>query len=234
MRNRPIKFKKAIRVSMTLGLLSLSAIIVGCGSTAYREGVDNTGGASTGPGTAPVTPTTGAGTGTSGGTTTTTNTQVATANFSYTFQLTGGQATTMTSSATNPVPMRVSTDTLLRVKVRAGNPVTFQTAGWAVGFNCQRFTVTVEGQSLEAFVLRQGYTPTVASDPCFSAESVATLDFSGRLSPGHGAITLEASGAQYDNCHYYNEPRAGGCPVHQVYSTHRIEGKFEIEVNSTR
>jgi hypothetical protein len=66
------------------------------------------------------------------------------------------------------------------------------------------------------------------------------IDFSGQLSPGHGAIPIEVKEARYDfYCAYYYSwgytysPYNNWCPLKSVYRSHTVTGEIEIQVNGS-
>lgn len=218
---------------MALGLMTLSAIATGCGSSAYPERVSNTGGSQTGgsggtgggvnPGSGGNGSTGGSGSPSGGGI------QYATANYTRDFVITGSG--TYTSPAINTF------DSKFIVKFRAGSPQPLSGTGYTIGFNCLRYTVTVLGDSRQVLVKRAGYVPFSANDPCAGAEDVATIDYSGRLSSGTHSINIKISNMQYDNCRKYNYPQSGGCPIEGLYNNgtpHSAQGRFEATYNQVQ
>jgi len=221
-------------------LLSLSlGLLVGCGGESKREYVNasNIGGGSVG-GTG--------GTGTCTGpycspstyptpTPTTTSTG-GLPPLTYTFSLTGpgGSQDTYTTPS-------ITTDSILKVRVTAGPAGQLSAAGVAYSnfsstYNCISYTVGAIGQTADTGALNVGYQYSAL---CPNAQSSAVLDFSGRLTPGHGAVKVQVSSARYDfYCNLLMQGWVYGtyqmfCPLHTVYKNHTITGSLSIQVNGT-
>lgn len=145
------------------------------------------------------------------------------------------------ASGTSPsYKISVDTDDLLRVKVTAGpaGKVTGDKYGFYAVYDCVQYTVTVAGQSVT--------TQTLSVNPsnvCPGAPSSQTIDFSSRLTSGHGSIEIKVTATGYDfyckdcwaktpaayaygSCSYY-------CPLRGLYSTHTATGQLSIQVNGT-
>jgi hypothetical protein len=234
MMNRKTENQKAKRFQVALAAAALAVLISGCGQTAYQEAGNNGGnggGGNTGGNGGGGTGGGNTGGGNTGGTNGGTTNSVPTA--TYSFKMTGsGNAVTTTGGS-----MNVSTNTLLKVAVSTGQHYGINGAsGYTVGFNCEQFTVTVLGESQTVFVKAPNYVNyyTPYNDPCASAQTSATLDFSDRLGPGHNSVTIQVSNAMYDNCRLYNDPYNGGCPMTSVYSTHTVGGQLQVFTNTVQ
>jgi len=148
-----------------------------------------------------------------------------------TFKLAGPDA----SSGSTYTRTGISTDNLLKITVTGGQPTQIASGGnYVAGYTCIRVSVTVNGDTQDAFVTNTGHD---GWGYCYGAKSSVTLDFSGSLSPGHGTVSVRVSDAQYDNCRLYGNFMSGGCPISSVYTvngspSHYIQGRMQIQVNS--
>ncbi|MGK5083323.1 hypothetical protein WDW37_08445 [Bdellovibrionota bacterium FG-1] len=228
MTNRQVQRKQKIATLLTL--LGLATLLSACGSSAYPEG-SGTGSA---PGNQTTSPTPDTPVYTSATPTptpaATSAVQVGTSDQTFSFVIDG------TTPYTSP---KVSTDSVLKVVVTAGDEQTLAGTGYTVGFNCEKFTITVLGQSTTAFVKRPNYTDAWlnywGSDPCASAQESVTLDFSGRLAQGHNQVTIQVSNPMYDNCRTSYDVSRGGCPLSSLYTSgihHTVGGNIDVQVNS--
>ncbi len=226
--------------SITMVLLSLSlGLLVGCGGESKREYVNNNGnvngglnsgnnGTCTGlncngvinfPTPAPTT--TGSG---------------SLPPLTYTFSLTGpgGNHETYTTPS-------ITTDSILNVRVTAGPAGQLSAAGvsysnFSSTYNCISYTVGAIGMTADTGALNVGYQYSAL---CPNAQNSATMDFSGRLTPGHNSVQVQVSSARYDfYCNLLMQGWIYGtyqmfCPLHTVYKNHTITGSLSIQVNGT-
>jgi hypothetical protein len=111
--------------------------------------------------------------------------------------------------------------------------------------------VTVSGTGITSTTLT---TDTLAvnggSSVCAGAANEQVLDFSGQMTPGHGAVTISVSAANYD--FYYNDCMndpswaylgyplryPGGCNYpnirwKQVWKTHIVNGGLDVQINGS-
>lgn len=226
MKNRKIKILKSKRFALALALAAVASLGTGCGQQAYDETDGGTSSTSSG-GSTPIPTYTGTSIPSPTPTTTTTN---GSPNYSFHFQVQG----TGYASQIGGGGMQVSTDTVLSISVTAGNGLQLPGTGYTVGFNCEMFNIKVGNDSQTAFVKKSNYTDFMllygymSYDPCESANTTWTADFSSSLSPGHGAVNIQVNGTQYDNCRLNGDVYDGGCGMSSVYSTHLVDGFLQV------
>jgi hypothetical protein len=133
----------------------------------------------------------------------------------------------------------ITTDNLLKVRLTAlpaGTNIGSAT-NFTANYGCVGFTVTALGMAVDSQPLSSGGSMT---GMCNNGSS-QVIDFSGRLSPGHGTITLTVSKARYDwycMLYMYYPWLMGGnatmyCPLHPVYQYHTVEGELQVQTNGT-
>lgn len=155
------------------------------------------------------------------------------------FTVTGAQGQTPSHEFT------VTTDNLLKVKVIAGpaSQATIPGSNFSASYNCVRFRVTVLGQSTDTGLLSVGN----GGYACQGSPSEKTLDFSSRLTAGHGAVTIKIEATGYDfywqGCSSY--PWLYGAypygpyscnnyyPTYTVFKNHTVTGTLSVQVNGT-
>lgn len=234
----------------TYSIMALTAVTfaAGCGSRSYQAAQQNAqaGAAST---DAAVVVTDASGQ-TIYGSDASNTVEIGGATESFSIALTGDGGTTPT--ATTPA---VYTDNLLRVKIKpqGGENMTVADGTYtnmSSGYGCVQFTVTVLGQSVQTQVLAVEGRDNKA---CPNAPKAQIIDFSGRLSPGHGPITVTVSKARNDrHCqswiacrnyeamgyrsytctyNYAQSLQAQFCPVRAAYMYDTMNASLEIQVN---
>lgn len=144
----------------------------------------------------------------------------------------------------------VDTDNVLRIKVtaEAAGQVTDPTYGFSGTYSCVSYKVTVLGSTQTTKLLAVGSnTDLLAGYNCPGAAGSQILDFSSRLTPGHGTITVKVEASSYDfycrGCEsspwLYNAYPYGPyscslyCPSRPVYKTHTVTGTLSIQINGT-
>ncbi len=136
----------------------------------------------------------------------------------------------------------ITTDNLLKVRVSAlpggQNVVPGQTTGYQANYYCAGYTVKALGQAVDTNAL--SVYPGGVQGLCQNGQS-QVIDFSGRLTPGHGDIVIEVTKPRYDwYCMLWFDPYyrslMGGtyamfCPLRNVYQYHTVQGSIEILTN---
>jgi hypothetical protein len=215
-------------IALTLALATMAALTCGCGQQAYSEGTVGGGTTITGGG---ITTTTG----TNGNnplvnpiaTTTTSN---GSPNYSFHFQTTGSGNASQVGGGS----MAISTDTVLRVSMTAGNGLPLAGTGYTVGFNCEQFNIKIGNITQTAFVKKNNYSDFMLQygymsyDPCAGAQTTWSYDFSGALGPGHNSLNIQINGTQIDNCRLYSDPYDGGCVMAAQYSSYASDGYIAV------
>jgi hypothetical protein len=161
----------------------------------------------------------------------------------YAFTLTGNGGTNTTFSVDN-----INTDTILKVKIIAGSAGQLSLSSgsysnFTASYKCVRYTITALGRSVQSKVLAVDGGDSVF---CPGAPTEETINFSNRLTTGHGDITIAVSAPSYDfycqmartscgtnsSCLYYS-----GCnlsaPMRTVYKNHTVTGSIAVQTNST-
>ncbi len=226
-----VKEKSRLAGAATVAVTALMTTLLfaqGCGkSSADSTTTASTGATFVGSGTS-ITPTPSS--------TTTSSTNPA---YTYSFTETGIGGT----SATYTTPA-ILTDTVLQVTVTAASAGALSLAtgysNFTANYGCISYNVTVLGQTMTTNILspNPGY-----DENCPEAASSQMLDFSSRLTPGHGAVTVEISNPAYDfycqmwesgypgiyNPYTYNDY----CPLRAVYKTHTVAGSLSIAVDGS-
>ncbi len=160
--------------------------------------------------------------------------------YTFSFSVTGanGTAPTYTTGAIN-------TDNILVVRINAGPAGQLSVPGFysnfTANYNCVSYNVTVGGRTVTTQTLApQGSNSSyTASNQCPGAPSSQVINFSDRLSPGHGNMFVQVSNARYDfYCELYFQGMLSGqynmyCPLRTVYQTHTVTGSLDIQVNGT-
>jgi hypothetical protein len=210
--------------------LALAATLAACGSSSYT-----TGGASTGtapPAATSTTPFTG-----TTGTTNTTN-QLPAIDESFTLAGTRGGV-----SGTSSASYTVSTDNLLQVTVTAGTAgsITVPGYGFSAAYQCVTYKVTVLGDTITTNPLSTSTSGEYTPD-CPGAANTQMIDFSSRLTPGHGSVsvTVESNTDDFDciSCvesygYGYGGTCENYCPMDLTFNTHTVTGTLAIAVNGS-
>lgn len=124
---------------------------------------------------------------------------------------------------------QIDTDNLLQVTVTLGQPTTIPGTGYTAEYSCAQFMVTVLGQSQTVFLSNTG---SPGYGYCNGAQTSQMVDFSSRLTTGHGPVSVTVTNVSYDNCRLYGDVYGYGCPMTAVYSTHILTGALSIVVNT--
>ncbi|MCM2323646.1 MAG: hypothetical protein NDJ90_10340 [Oligoflexia bacterium] len=216
-------WKKAYRLPL---YLSIAALLSACGANPYHESAMEE--ETTVPGASTSTPDTS--TDTSGTGTTTTSDLLP--SLKYSFSVTGSKGTKPAYSVT------VNTDNLLKVKITAEAAAPQTMSGFTANYGCVTYIVTALGEPVYTETLTTG---AANNFNCRNAPTSQVIDFSDRLQPGHGAVSIEVRASQYD--FYWNTCVANpwaypyGCqmyyPLYNVYQNHQVRGKLAIQVNGT-
>ncbi|MCM2279508.1 MAG: hypothetical protein NDJ89_15640 [Oligoflexia bacterium] len=150
----------------------------------------------------------------------------------YSFDVTGSKGSKPVYSVT------VQTDNLLKVKLTSEAAGAQTLSGFTANYDCVTYTISALGNSVTTSTLSAGGTVSVN---CPNAPTNQVIDFSDRLQPGHGPVTIEVRADRYDfyyksclsqpwlygwNCMYYY-------PLYNVYQNHIVRGKLAIQVNGT-
>jgi hypothetical protein len=212
--------------------LALAATLTACGSSSYTTGT--TSAATTPAAAATGTPFTT----TTTGSTTATN-QLPSIDESFTLAGTRGG-----SGGASSATYTVSTDNLLQVTVTAGTAgsLTVPGYGFSAQYECVTYNITVLGQTVTTNALSatagEEYTPD-----CPGAANSQMIDFSSRLTTGHGAVQVTVASNTYDfDCISCNEYYAYGiypygcanyCPMDLVFKNHTVTGTLSIAINGS-
>jgi hypothetical protein len=132
------------------------------------------------------------------------------------------------------------TDNLLKVRIVGlpGGPNSgVGNTNFTANYLCVGYTVSVLGQAVDTKPLAVNGG---VIGMCQNGGS-QVIDFSSRLSPGHGPITITVSKPRYDwycMLYTYYPWLMGGtatmyCPLHPVYQYHTINGEIQVETNGT-
>ena len=216
-------------VLLTLLLATLSA----CGGEAYREpDVDSDDDGSTAQSSSSSSPAASS----SSGTVDTSDPENPV--YTYSFSLTGSGGTAPTYTSTS-----ISTDNTLRVRVIPGQAGSLSTSegtdsNFSATYYCASYTVTVLGHSLTTQPLKINGGGAI----CANAAESEILDFSDRMTSGHGDVTVGISAPRYDyycqllyngyiNWGYYSTYCSQS--LYPVYKNHTVTGSIEVEVNGT-
>lgn len=157
--------------------------------------------------------------------------------YTFSFSMTGsnGAAPTYTASGIN-------TDNVLKIRVNSG-PASNLTvpnlySNFTANYSCISYTISVLGRTVVTQTLS---VPN--GDPHFSqcpgAPQNQVIDFSDRLSPGHGPVSVQVTAARYDfYCQLWFRGWVPGdyymyCPMRTVYQNHTVTGSLDIQVNGT-
>lgn len=135
-----------------------------------------------------------------------------------------------------------NTDALLRIKVIPGPAGQISIPGGTYSnfnapYSCVSYTITVNGESM----VTQPLSQEGPNFFCPNARPYQVLDFSSRLTRGHGPLKIKVSNARYD--YYCRLWYAGYMPwtpstlycndLYTVYKTHTVTGKLEVQINGT-
>ena len=150
---------------------------------------------------------------------------------SYSFSLdgTGGNVTSYQTPTFN-------TDTILKVRITGGpaGPITVPNSNFSMNYYCVGYTVTVLGQTVATKPLAVN-----GGNPSLCPDTQQVIDFSSRLIPGHGPVSISVTAPRYDYyCELYWNGMISGtpqmyCPLHTVYKTHTVTGQLDVQVNGT-
>jgi hypothetical protein len=137
--------------------------------------------------------------------------------------------------------MHIIVDSKVKIRITAGDGLPLSGSGWSIGFNCQKFTVKVGNITKTAFVKKANYTDMplqnhwMTFDPCASAGTSWTGDFSAAFNNGAGETDVIVSNAYYDNCRQFDPsgwgPYYGGCSMSALYSGHSMDTNMEVFVD---
>jgi hypothetical protein len=171
-----------------------------------------------------------------------------TASYTQSFVVSGAKGTDPTATLPD-----VLTDSVLKVRVTAGPAGNLALSSSAYGgysnysgqYYCVKYTVEVVGfGQATTHALAVGGGSTVCPD----ADDSEVIDFSRRLTPGHGPVDIKVSAAGYD--YYCGLLYSGMIPsayynwnywvnqycspsLYPVYQTHTVSGSLEVEVNGS-
>lgn len=218
--------KKSFKKTQAMTILAVGALALqACGGAPYSEissiggsSTTSTGSGSTSTGTGSGTPSTG------GGTTPAPSDPNLLPPISHAFSNQGVTSTSISD---------IVTDNKLAVTVKLGQPSNIPNTGYTAAYRCARINVTVANQTQTVFVSNTGADITESYDPCSGAKKSQTVDFSSRLTTGHGAMSVAIQNVAYDNCRLYGNVYGSGCFLTTVYSTHVINGTIDVHVNGT-
>lgn len=225
------------RKTFTLILTSLGLILFAsaCGGQPYAEPAALTPPPSSSGGSS------GGGSGGSGGISTNFTPAI-----TFSFSVTG-------SGGTSPayVTPIINTDNILKVKISTGmsDRLSIPTySNFTANYNCVTYTVTALGKS----VTTEPLSPNEMGSPlCPNASDSQVIDFSDRLGPGHGPVTITVDRTRYDfycqlwtqcqadpfspTCYYsfYPATHSMYCPLRTVYRNHTVTGNLAIQVNGS-
>lgn len=221
-------------------LITVAVLAMGlgaCGGTPYKEAATAGNIPGTSMGGTPSDNTTGSNGGTTSGSSGDTSNFLPA--YQESFSINGQGGVTPSYSTT------VNTDDTLKVKITAGsagnNAVPGMYTNASAPYQCVQYNVTVLGKTAATGRLSvSGNSPL-----CPGAPSSAVIDFSARLTPGHGPVTITVEATEYDfyclqcyanpslyttygyySCNMY-------CPMHSVYKNHTVTGTMAIQVNGT-
>jgi hypothetical protein len=231
---RNLSLIQKYRFSATVALSAI--LLTSCGATTYKE--ISSGSATAAQTSTPTGSTTNTGTtGSTGSTGSTTDTSTYPA-ITTQFTLTGSGGTSPSYSYT------VTTDNLLKVKVTTGAATNvIPGSNFSATYECVSYNVTVLGQTLSTGTL----SVSGGNSICPNAPTSKTLDFSSRLTSGHGSVTVTIVPTGYDfycqscltypwmfNAYPYGYYSCSMyCPLKTVYKNHGVTGTLAIQVNGT-
>jgi hypothetical protein len=226
-----IEFSKPMRARLALALLAITVAAAGCGQQVVRED-DATSSASGG-----TTTVLGNGTTTvSNGVTSVVDSTLDGLDPNYSFHVeTKGSANGINMISGHNLGFTVNSVIKVRVKAGDGNIQLGGSGsgyGYSYAFNCQKFTVTIGNITKPVFVKKANYAASY-NDPCASAVTEWTGDFSLATSTGQHDQTLIVSGMQTDNCARWDPsgygPYYAGCPIAAVTNSNQIYDAY-IEI----
>lgn len=158
------------------GLIALTALLAGCGGKANRDGLGAEGIKTNAPGYSSDD--------TSDDAITISDGFVPSVTYSFTLQ---GPTDVM------EVPGEVGTDNMLKIRIKpapAGNSVG---SGFSANYTCISYVISVLGQDVRTKTLSLGN-----GGHCKGGPTSQVIDFSGRLTPGHGPVQIKVSAARSD------------------------------------
>lgn len=161
--------------------------------------------------------------------------------YSYNFSVTGPGGTDPTYTA------QVNTDNILRIDIAAGpggelSLGSGQYSNYTANYGCVSYKLTVMGQTVVTQILSTSNGQYNYDYICPGAPNTQTIDFSGRLTPGHNAVMLEVQANGYDYyCQLCNSPYyfylfngcGNYCPLYGVYRNHTVTGTLTVHVNGS-
>jgi hypothetical protein len=151
----------------------------------------------------------------------------------------------------------------VRLKAEDGAKMALTGSNFTTNYSCASFDVslliqnTVTGEWTESETVRSKTLQVDGQAPCGNGVAYDDIDFSGSLSPGHGALKIKISAPRYDflckmyyacwqtyGAQYYAYGTAcydlmsqasyqQVCPSKSVYSTHVVKGAFQIKIDGT-
>ncbi len=218
------------RVQQHTTLIALTALFTACSPSTSTISSGTSAASSTSSASTSTTPTTSS----TSSTTSSTNQLPAT---TASFTVAGTRGSTNTSNAYYSIT--VNTDNLLQVTVNAGSAgsLTIPGYGFSANYNCVTYKVTVLGDTVETNPLSTG----TSSSDCQGAATSQMIDFSSRLTTGHGPVTVQVESSKYDfdcvSCEtypwLYSYYCNNYCPMDLVYKNHNITGTLSIVTNGS-
>jgi hypothetical protein len=218
---------------------TLAVVAAGCGGQAYRageDGNDSRAPSSQGGGLFPGSP--GSGTGGTGGT----GDPIPPGTPDFTPTLTDSSYITG-ASGTRPsyTTGTINTDSIIKVRITAGpaGQVSIPSgtySNYSASYYCVKYNVTVLGQTVTTNALSVNGGGAL----CPQAADNQVIDFSSRLIPGHGPVTVRVSSARYD---YYCQLLMMGyispyywqtycsTSLYPLYQTHTATFTLDIQTN---
>lgn len=217
--------------------LTLSTMLMACGGQPYQN-----------PQAPAPTPTNSGGNGgSSGGGTGGGSPSNFTPAITFSFNVTGSGGA-HPSFTTQPV----NTDTILKIKITAGQASNLNIpiySNFTANYDCVSYTVTALGKSVTTQPLSASGENSAL---CPNAPPSEIIDFSDRLGPGHGPVTITIDRVRYDfycklwtrcqpelswnpTCYYsfYPATQSMYCPMRTVYRNHTVTGDLAIQVNGS-
>jgi len=142
----------------------------------------------------------------------------------------------------------IFTDTIFKVRVTAGSASNLALpagtnggySNFSASYSCVSYTIEALGQTRTTVPLSVSGSSTM--NLCKNSPSEQVFDFSSRLTPGHGPVSVTIKSAKYDYyCQlllmgyiyngYYNTYCSAS--LYPVYKTHTVTGNLDIQVNGS-
>ena len=136
----------------------------------------------------------------------------------------------------------ISTDNLLKIKITPGaaGGLNVPGSGYVANYGCISYDVKVLDQMITTSTL----AVNGGSSACPGAPTSQILDFTSRLTPGHGALQVQVSNPRYDfycvSCYtfpwFFNAYQYGCnmyCPLRPLYKNHTAAGSIKVQVDGT-